>query len=133
MTSAFVAFPAILLRLLAEVLLGLLGLRLVRIDRVGGLALAGAASLVAVGEIALPAVGFGGIYVAATQAVTQASTPGAGLPDGPWVWVFVLGWFVLENLGPLGHAVLFGCALVALARLMARVPVEQWDQRQERD
>ena len=127
MYSLCVAFPSVLLRLLAQLGLLAAGLRLVRVDRVGGLLVTAAAGLAVVGEVALPLLGWGGFLVMVNQ---PGSSP---LPNqGPGFVTMMVAYFVIENLGPMGTALAVTSAAVALWRLAGRVPRDRWDQAVER-
>ncbi|MCB9683704.1 MAG: hypothetical protein H6735_01525 [Alphaproteobacteria bacterium] len=117
-----------MLRLLAEAILLGLATRLIRIDRTAGLVLGSGVLLAIVGEVGVPLVGWGGIFAMSSMNPSAPPFP----EDGPLVLVFVAGWFVLENLGPIGNALAsMGCAM-AIHRLMGRIPEEAWDRNIER-
>lgn len=128
MMTLCMAFPGVVLRLLAELVLLAVASRLIRVDRTGGLLVGSGALLAMAGELGLPLLGWGGFFALSSQ-----SANGDPFPEDGWALVVVMGtWFVIENLGPIGNALSTLGASIALYRLMGRVPEEAWDRNLER-
>lgn len=119
--TALIAFPTVLIRVAAEVALGLVAWTvLLPRDRRAGLGLGAVSAVVAATEIVAPVVELGG-FMALSSAIGASPTP---RPPDAWWFVLV---FLLELLPPLGHATLLvGCVLTIL-RLAKRLPREERD------
>ena len=114
MLSMF-AFPTIVVRLLAEIVLAVVAFTLVtRVDRPGGLAVGALATIAALTEVAVPTIVIGSVALM----VQSASTPGPGAYGGR------LAVLALELLPPLAHATLLLACTVTLARMARRMPPE---------